>query len=161
MPQTITITSEAYRFDELSDEAKERARDWYREGLSELEDLSDRHYDDFVSVAEIIGIEFNQRETGQRRDGTKLYGPTIYWSGFCSQGDGACFEGTYDYNATAGMRIRAYAPKDERLHSLVDALAVIQARNGFGLQATMKHSGHYYHEHSMSIDVCDRRNEDR
>jgi hypothetical protein len=30
MPRTIEIT--AYRFDELSDRAKERARDWYREG---------------------------------------------------------------------------------------------------------------------------------
>lgn len=160
MPQIITHVSEAYRFDELSDEAKERARDWYRQCMHEFNDLSERNYDDFVRVAEILGITFKQRETGQRRDGTKVYGPAIYWSGFCSQGDGACFEGSYSYQPDAQAKIREYC-NDEKLLVIADELAEIQERNLFGLEATVEHSGHYYHEHSTIIDVSDGRDPDR
>jgi hypothetical protein len=161
MPQVITHVSEAYRFDELTDAAKETARDWYRGCMNEDNDLSDRNYDDFVRVAEILGIDFRQRETGQRRDGTKVYGPAIYWSGFCSQGDGACFEGTLGYNPNAPAEIRDYAPQDERLHAIADGLAEIQERNLFGLTAKMTHTGRYYHAYSMTVDVEDERDVDR
>jgi hypothetical protein len=35
MPRTVTITKELFNFDELSDAAKERARDWYRSCIDE------------------------------------------------------------------------------------------------------------------------------
>jgi hypothetical protein len=157
----ITIETKAYAFDELSDAAKEKARSWYRECMTQDNDLSERNYDDFVECATRLGIDFDQREGGKFFDGTINYRPTIYWSGFCSQGDGACFEGSYAYKATAPAAIREHAPKDETLRELADRLTTIQLRNAFGLRATVKHSGHYYHEHSMDIDVTDARNEDR
>jgi hypothetical protein len=161
MPQTVTHVSEAYRFDELTDAAKEKARDWYREGMHEDTFAFDCVTEDFERVCEILGVDLDQRKDGQRRDGTPIYRPTIYWSGFCSQGDGACFEGTYDYKADAVLKIRGYC-NDEELIRIAEQLAKLQCENAFGLRAVIKHrDAHYYHSRTMSIEVNDRRNDDR
>lgn len=161
----ITVTKTAYTFDELSEEAKERARDWYRSINHEFEDLSERNYDDFVEVARCLGIEFDSKEVGRMRDGTKIYGPAIYWSGFYSQGDGACFEGTWRYRGDSCAAIRNYAPQDEELHRIADELARIHAGEVLAgrappATASIQHRGHYYHEHSMDIDVYDDAEDD-
>ncbi len=161
MPQTKQIT--AYQFDELSDAAKEKARDWYRNMRNEHFDSSELEstVDDFAAIAEIMGVEFDTHEVNLMF-GKSRRAPNIYWSVSHCQGDGACFEGTYDYKATAPQAIRDYAPKDAELHRIADQLTVEQIRWGFGLRATLKQTdSHYTHEHTISIDVEDRRDEDR
>lgn len=143
-----TIETTVYSFDELSDQAKEKAREWFREGNLDY-DWFDSLYDDAVQIGEILGIEFDQR-LGRTMGGKQTRAPKIWWSGFYSQGDGACFEGSWVWKACS-KAIRDYAPKDETLHDIADRLTAID--NGEGFSARMKHSGHYYHSGCMSVDV--------
>lgn len=140
-----------YTFDELDESAKEKAREWWR-NLENQDFDPDFAYDDFVAVAKILGIEF-------RTQAVKLYGggtrnkPCIYWTGFYSQGDGACFDADYSYAKGAAKAIRVYAPKDEMLHRIADDLQAVQKRHFYKLTASTKHSGHYYHSGCMTVDV--------
>ena len=63
-----------YKFDELSEQAKETARQWYREGL----DYPSFIIEEWPEQAKERGFDIDK----------------IYYSGFWSQGDGAMFEGS-------------------------------------------------------------------
>ena len=157
MPRTRTET--VYRFDELDDRAKERARDWWRN----LEDQDfDTEYviDDAQRMGAILGIEFDTKPVKLMGGGTR-YDPVVYWSGFSSQGDGACFEGRYAYAKGAAKRIREEAPRDTELHRIADALQSAQRRAFYRLEARCRHRGHYYHSGWMSVDVSDAGDEYR
>lgn len=151
MPRTDTVTTTVYKFDELSDEAKEKARNWWREGGLDY-DWWDSVYDDCDTIFKIIGITSDKMT--KRMDGTiRRSGPCIWFSGFSSQGDGACFEGSYSYAKGAGKAIRKHAPEDTELHRIVDELQDLQSRHFYKLSATVNHSGHYYHKHCTEIEV--------
>jgi hypothetical protein len=79
--------------------------------------------------------------------------PCIWFSGFWSQGDGACFEGYWSHAKAAAARIRDYAPQDVTLHGIADRLQAIQRRNFYRLAAEVSHRGRYCHEYTMSLDV--------
>lgn len=142
------IETPVYYFDQLSDAAKERARDWYRE-CSKTDHWWDSVYEDAERVANCLGIEIDSRK------GSKDL--CIYFSGFCSQGDGACFEGRYRYRKGWLEELTAYAPpspeRNQELHRIGHALQEVQARYFYKLEATAKHSGHYYHSGCTNIDV--------
>ena len=135
----VTVTHTLYRFEELSARAKENARDWWRE-LEQMDFEPD--YADFEAIANILGIEFDAKPIKLLGGGTR-YQPTIYWSGFSSQGDGACFEGCYRYAKGASKAIRDYAPKDERLHAIADNLQEIQSKAFYRWEARCQHRGIY------------------
>jgi hypothetical protein len=143
-----------YQFAELSDAAKEAAREWWRNSEIEMGLDVEFAYDDFTRVGDILGISFDQRSIRLMGGGTRGE-PCIYYSGFSSQGDGACFEGYYSYAKGAPKAIRAYAPDDEELHAIADGLQALQRRNFYRLTAATKHRGHYYHSGCMSVDVED------
>lgn len=149
MPDVIETI--VYQLNELSDEAKERVRAWYREGGFDY-DWHEFIFEDFQRVAEILGLRLKTRPV-------RLYGggmrqePRIWFRGFWSQGDGACFETFYSYRKDAPRQIRNYAPTDTELHRIADALQAIQRRNFYQLHAEASHRGHYYHEYCMSISV--------
>lgn len=151
------IETKAFTFDELSDDAKERARDWYRE--SRYSDSSDFDHviDDFATICDIIGIELRTHEVKLMSGKTRRDLNVLYSIGYC-QSDYASFEGTYDYKATAPAKIREYAPQDEELHRIADELTEIQVRNAFGLRAEITNRGSRGY---ASIEVHDRRNECR
>ena len=47
--------------------------------------------------------------------------PKIYFSGFYSQGDGACFSAEYyGYDKNKILELKDYAPKDKELHEFID-----------------------------------------
>ena len=140
MPQRVVI--EAFKFDELSEEAKEKARDWWRVGGLDYE-WWDIMYEDFLQVAVMLGIEINSRNNS----------PTIFFSGFCSQGDGACFEGSYSYTRMAHRKVREYAPQDTDLHEIADGLLELQKANGYKIEAHMNQSGYYSHSGCMQVEV--------
>ena len=140
----------SYTFDELTDEAKEKARDWWR-GCIDLNDY-DFTTDDAVTIGELLGIEFDTRPVKLYGGGTRQ-DPCIYWSGFYSQGDGACFEGYYRYNKNSVKKVKEYAPQDTEILRIAKTLQEVQRRNFYQLYASVKHTGRYCHSHSVSIDV--------
>jgi len=143
------IEKTLYKFNELSDTAKERARDWYR-GCIESDELTD--YDDWIAIGDILGVTFKQRAV-PLMSGKTRYDPCIFWSCSYSQGDGACFEGSYAYAKLAGKKIRKHASLDKELHRIADELTAIQRRYFYKIEAKITHSGHYYHSGCMSVDV--------
>lgn len=146
------VETNVFQYDELDDRAKERARDWYSRHV--FEDSCDWEfvYEDAANVAEILGIDLRQRRV-QLMGGGHRYEPSIYFSGFWSQGDGACFEGTHRYAKGATKKIREYAPQDKELHSIADELQAVQKRHFYKLVASMSHTGHYCHSGCMSVEV--------
>lgn len=148
MPRTVEST--VYKFGELSDRAKERARDWYRRMITN--DDYDSVIDDAATMADILGINLRQRPI-KLMNGSTRYDPCIWWSGFSSQGDGACFEGSYSYAKGAAKKIRAHAPQDSELHRIASELQAIQRRNGYQLTAQCRQRGHYNHSGCMTVDV--------
>lgn len=146
------VTVKLYQFDELSDKAKEKARDWWRE--LEAQDF-DPDYDDFEAVAKILGIEFARAQIGKKKDGSPIYSPDIRWSGFSSQGDGASFAGTYQHAKGCIKAIKSYAPKDKELHRIAQELTDLQKKYGYSLAATVTQSGHYYHQYTMDLEMSD------
>lgn len=147
------ITKEVYSFSELSPEAKERARDWWRETAFD-HDWWDFIFSDAVEVGKILGIEFDSVNQGKRRDGRSIYEPAIYFEGFHQQGSGACFTGTWGEARDAARRIRDHAAWDTELHDIADQLTGLQLVYDFTLGATItKRGGCGSHEHCVSIDV--------
>ena len=134
------VEKTVYQFNELSDRSKDKAREHFRS----INDF-DPEFDDFIQVATILGITFKEDKKG---------GARILYSGFSSQGVGACYEGTYAANKDAPKLIREYAPQDEVLHRLADALDEIQKANNYDVAATCWHTDpHYYHCYTMGVDV--------
>jgi hypothetical protein len=145
------IETTVYHLDELSDTAKEKARAWYRQD-GPADSWYESVYEDFESICKILGVHLKTIPV-------RLYGgdtrqkTCIWFSGFWSQGDGACFEGRYHYTKRAPREIEAYAPKDAALYRIADALQAIQRHNFYQLRADIAHYDRYYHEYSMAISV--------
>ncbi len=102
MPEVICTT--VYQFPELSEAAKEKARSWYRE-LGPHDDWWDAVYEDFERVCEILGIRLKTTPVRLMGGGTRAK-PCIWFSGFWSQGDGACFEGYWSHGLCCTNRVR-------------------------------------------------------
>ena len=137
-----TKTIEIYTFDELNDDAKERAREGYRPDAWETGVSDDYVIDDFLTMAVLLGVEIDREK--------------VYYSGFCHQGQGASFEGSYGYAKGSAKAIRQEAPLDTDLHEIADSLADVQKRNFYQLDAHVKQGGHGVHdlnEMSMRIEV--------
>ena len=127
-----------YFFSELSEEAQQKAIDNNRDWNVDYE-WWDYIYDDAKAIGEILGITIKD----------------IWFSGFYTQGSGACFTGSYEYGKGSCNKIREYAPKDETLHGIADRLRDIQRTCFYGLYAYIEHRGHYNHEYCTDIDVRD------
>jgi len=149
MPTVIETT--VFTFDELTDAAKECAREWYREGNLDY-DWWDCTYDDFSTICEILGVELATHSVRLMGGGTRQK-PCIQFRGFWSQGDGVSFEGRLSYAKSCLARIKAYAPKDAELHDIAARLTTIQRRNFYQLYVIITQRGHYCHENTMQFDV--------
>ena len=129
---------EVYSFKDLKSnkELKEKV-------LQNLSDINtdyewyDFIYDDAKTIGNYMGIEIGK----------------IWFSGFYSQGDGACFEGHYSFAKNSINNIKGYAPKDKELHRIVKELQELQKKHFYQLTATIKHRGHYYHSNCTDIQV--------
>ena len=91
-----------FKFNELDDRAKEKAREWYRSHATD-DEWWDCTYDDFQAICEIIGIELDTKPVRLMGGGVRQE-PIIYFSGFSSQGDGACFAGEYHGRAALSWK---------------------------------------------------------
>ena len=119
-----TKVIETYGIEELEGRAKENALDWLREGLDY--EWYDFVFEDAKKCASILGIEIDN----------------IYFSGFYSQGDGACFNGRFSYAKGWKKALKAYAPIDAEL-----------LRIGHELQGTQKP---YLYNLSGTVDCNER-----
>lgn len=140
MPKTIEKT--AYQYSELSDRAKERARDWWI-GCMDANDL-DFVVDDFERVCEALGVSLAYKPVRLHGGGTRDK-PQVFWSLGYTQGDYASFEGSYGYAKGSAKAVRAYAPQDAELHGIADRLHEVQRKHFYRLEASIKPDGrgHY------------------
>ena len=140
-----TLTEQdVFTFDQLSNDVKDKAREWMR-------DLESRDFDteflmdDFVNAAKILGIDLDAQD--------------IKWSGFASQGDGASFTGRYSIAADACTKIREEYHEATDLYAIADGLQALQVghrlRTGNTLEARILQSGSYCHEMTMGVEVTD------
>lgn len=146
MPHTEIKT--VYYFNELDDDAKERAREWFREWAFDYE-WWEFTYDYCKEFLTAIGFDFAPKAA------------EIYFSGFCSQGDGACFnnvswsagdvkpdEALKEFVSTA----QPSSKEATRKSALIKAASFLAARypklNGY-----IEHAGRYYHPHATSIST--------
>ncbi len=83
------VETPVYDFTELSDAAKDKARAWFRQTIDD--DWWDSVYDDFEQICPILGVTLATTPVRLMGGGTRQK-PCIWFSGFWSQGDGACFE---------------------------------------------------------------------
>lgn len=131
--ETISI----YKFDELSSEAKQKAIDNNFGYNVDFGQWSECTIESLKDLAAELGIYIDK----------------IYFSGFSSQGDGACFEGDYQYKKGALKLIKKEYPDFTALHDIAKQLQDIQKLNGYRLEASVKHSGRYMHENCTSINI--------
>ena len=129
-------TTLVYQFDELDEKAKERARKWYRQGNYDDSFWSECVIDDAKEIGTHMGMDIDN----------------IYFSGFWSQGDGACFEGTWRASDVKVDKLKEYAPQDKELHRIVDGLADLAKEYPDGY-FRVTHRGHYSHSGCTSFDV--------
>lgn len=137
------ICVKVFQFDELSEEAKEKAREWWREGFQYEEFDYEPIFDDAKEIGKLLGITIDN----------------IYFTGFYSQGDGASFTGDYSYKKGSVKAIKDYAPTDKELHKLAKALADLQKSFFYGLCASIRpnHASRYAHEYSVTVGAYDNR----
>lgn len=125
--RTETITYKVFNFDELSEEAKEFA---YNKWL-------EHNHEDFGFHAEWV-IENFERDIQE-------YGvesSRVHYSGFCSQGDGAMFEG--------------HVVDPTKLIKQLDTSSfpdIAKDIEGVFDVAQWKHRGYYCHENSIEYDI--------
>jgi hypothetical protein len=149
MPEQRTIT--VYKFDELSDKAKDKAREWYRECESQDFGAHGELYEPAETAAKLLGIEFATHNIPLMSGKTRSE-PKIYWE-LHVQGSGASFEGSYRYNLDCKRKVRSEFPTDTKLHAIADGLVEIQKKHGFTLTAKITQSGRGVHEYTMDAEV--------
>lgn len=142
------------KFNELSEEAKDRAR----EDAYDLDHDWWDHTEDAVRMANIIGIQIDW-------EGKRAETPAINFSGFSSQGDGACFRGSYEFDPDAVANIKAECPIDTTLHNITEQLSLIFVtrrlkgiEHGFNTKITT--SGREYHSYAMDVELDSHGEED-
>lgn len=150
---TRTVETDIYSFAELSPEAQQRALENASKAASEGwdSDSAECVYADAATMAAHLGFDIRQRRVNLMGGGHR-YEPQIYYSGFCSQGDGACCEGTWraaDCNAAA---LKAAAPLDTELHGIAEQFAAVAALYP-DASFSVKHRGHYYHSGCTEFDI--------
>ena len=137
------------KYHELSDKAKCKAVEWMQERNSEYFD-GEFVIEDWKSLLGCLGFT----------------GIDIFWSGFCSQGDGACFTCSWSVDwlelekvpgYTSDERAKELVVYPEKVRGLYKLLSTIEeAEEDFEspivVGASLKHRGHHYHENSIGFD---------
>lgn len=145
-----TIQTDVYKYAELSDSAKEKARDWFRTISNDDYFFSECVIEGAATIAELFGLDIRQTRKNCM-DGSYRYEPTVYWSGFWSQGDGAAFDGNYKYKKGALKAVKEYAPQDAELRRIVKGLCDIQKKNFYRLTAKCTASG--WNDNCQSVET--------
>lgn len=121
------------KYNELTNEAKEKARDEYRNAEGNFE-WWDGVYEIVKETATSFGLRIDD----------------IYWSGFWSQGDGASFKGVLDFKETDEADLpKAIQPIYARLKEM-HAMLRLALQEDLWVRVTQ--SGRHVHEMSMDVE---------
>ena len=116
-----TVEVNVFEFEELDDNAKEKAREWWRDGGA-APWWDEATLEDFKNVCDALGIEIGtQGANGPNH-------PAIYYDLNCNE-YGASFDGTWTYKADAEKAVAEYAPKDTVLRRIAKGLATVGAKH--------------------------------
>lgn len=155
-----TTHIDVFSFAELSPEAQQRALENASACAAEGWDTDNAEfiYEDAATMAAHLGFDIRQRRVKLMNGGHRME-PEIYYSGFWSQGDGACCAGTWSAPDCDAAALKAAAPKDTELHRIADEFATVAAQYP---EATfsVKHRGHYYHSGCTEFDFDSGVNRD-
>lgn len=130
-------------FSEAPEEVKQAAIEKHRYFFVEDNDWADCIIADFISDMAEKGIDVDMNYHNGRQ-GNQYAVPAVYWSGFSSQGDGACFEGS-----VSDLILFLNSHFGENSYPTIRLLEQI----GGGVNITSKQSGHYCHCYSCSISL--------
>lgn len=127
------------KYNELDDSAKEKAREWMRSGVDEDNYWSESVIEDWKQILEFLGF----------------YDVDIFWSGFWSQGDGACFVGKWRDFYVEYNKLVEYlgAEKAEEYGAFFHKMRVFKDMGATETHfVKLIHHSNYCHEHSISYD---------
>ncbi len=151
----ITKTITLYQFNELSDTAKEKARDWWKECESQdFGSFGDVPDEVVETAAKLLGIEFKTRPV-KLMGGKTRYESCIWWQ-LDGQGSGASFEATYSYVKGSAKAIAKEFPTNVELNRIARELTDLQKQYAYGITATIETSGREVHKYAMTVDVNGR-----
>lgn len=135
-----TVSIQLFNFEELNDTAKEQARAWFRRASESDTFWHECVTDEAEEFGALLGIDIDK----------------IPFRGFCSQGDGACFVGTWRASQCTESNVDtliANAPLDETLHAIAHEFGRLAKLYPFATFTTF-HRGNYCHEHSVNFEFC-------
>lgn len=135
-------------FDELDKSAKEKALTKFRDWQC-CDQWWEYTYEDFIEVAKCLGITIDY-DASQKQW-------AIHFSGFSSQGDGACFKGEYSPKSDAVEAVKEHAPQYTELHRIAAELTALQVTAKLKLGGTVcatirTDSSSYCHSGTMTVD---------
>jgi hypothetical protein len=113
-----TIELSVFKYAELDDKAKAKARDWYRE--CDTQDWAPE-LDDALTILGYLGFEVDSENYTTVGGATRQRPKIVYNIGF-TQGDYASFEGTWRADKMDYAALMQHAPQDELLHLVGAAL---------------------------------------
>jgi hypothetical protein len=146
---------EVFTYDELkTEEAKEKARDWFRDATLWEMQWSEFTVQDILEAANCLNIAVKHRE-GTRRSGAKTAVPEVEWSVYSSQ-SGPVFQinGRWSADGFDPAKVVAYAPQDVRLKQIAEGLHdLAKAMNHYAA-----HQDHEYSPGSIEITIGLNRN---
>ena len=82
-----------------------------------------------------------------------FYDVESYFTGFSSQGDGACFTGRYGYERGGLKALKSEFPTWKEMHELAKELQDLQSTYFYKIEAKIKTSGRYCHSITMGIEM--------
>ena len=121
------IEKTIYQFDELTDAAKEKAREWFRGGIADDNWWSESVIDDAKRIGALIGFEVDE----------------IYWRGFWSQGDGACWAGSVTYSTDCAAAVARECPQDSEIQRIARAWLDLQRQNSNQVRGRVSANSRY------------------
>lgn len=127
-----------FRFEELDPEVQERVLDEQRTWNTEGIDWWDCVYEDAKHMGALMGIEI----------------ANIHFTGFYSQGDGACFQGHYECKPDAVEAIKAETDDKELLHiaeKFTQLQVEVKMTAGITFECKIESRGNYCHSGTMGL----------
>lgn len=136
-----TKTINLYEFNELSEAAKEKARNWWRECNNDDTFWSEYTIDEAKEQGENMGLDIKD----------------IYFSGFSSQGSGACFTGSWSASSVIADKVAdgwgeskdGSTKEIKRIATEFEEFAKAWPESSF----SVTHRGHYSHEFCTEFNV--------
>ena len=138
--RTVKKEYQVYSFEELGEEARQKAIDSHRNFLFEFIDLD--------------------CETGEFKRLLEMYGFSdikIHYSGFWSQGDGASFTGRYRYKA-GGLKAVKAEYSGEWFKDVIEYLELLDGINKkcfYSLLYMISTGGRYCHANTMQVNYIE------